>query len=40
MGTLDYCVLIVYFVVMTAIGLLCMLRVKHQEDFFLGGLDE
>ncbi|MCZ6794186.1 MAG: sodium:solute symporter family protein [Planctomycetota bacterium] len=37
MTALDYVVLIVYFVAMGVIGVLCMLRIKHQEDFFLGG---
>lgn len=36
MATLDYVILIVYFAVMTAIGILSMLKVKKQEDFFLG----
>ncbi len=36
MATLDYVILIVYFAVMTAIGILSMLTVKKQEDFFLG----
>ncbi|NQT15513.1 MAG: sodium:solute symporter family protein [Planctomycetes bacterium] len=36
MAALDYVVLVVYFVVMTLIGILSMLKVKKQEDFFLG----
>lgn len=36
MQILDYIVLVVYFLVMTAIGVLSMLAVKKQEDFFLG----
>lgn len=36
MAALDYVILILYFVVMTAIGILSMLKVKRQEDFFLG----
>lgn len=32
----DYIVLVAYFFVMTAIGVLSMLAVKKQEDFFLG----
>ena len=34
---LDYVVLIGYFALMAAIGLICMLRVKGQDDYFLGG---
>ena len=37
MTTPDYVVLVVYFLVMTAIGIASMLKVKKQEDFFLGG---
>ena len=37
MTTPDYVVLVVYFLVMTAIGIASMLKVKQQEDFFLGG---
>ncbi len=37
MTTRDYIVLIVYFLVMAAIGFASMLKVKKQEDFFLGG---
>jgi len=37
MTALDYVVLVVYFLVMTAIGIASMLKVKRQEDFFLGG---
>ena len=36
MTYLDYTVLVVYFAVMTLIGVLSMLAVKKQEDFFLG----
>jgi len=36
MTLLDYVVLVVYFAVMTLIGILSMLKVKKQEDFFLG----
>ncbi len=36
MTALDYIVLVVYFLVMTLIGLWSMLKVKKQEDFFLG----
>ncbi len=34
---LDYVVLVGYFGLMAAIGLICMLRVRSQEDYFLGG---
>ncbi len=37
MTSRDYIVLVVYFLVMTAIGKASMLKVKKQEDFFLGG---
>lgn len=37
MTPLDYVVLVVYFLVMAGIGLASMLRIKRQEDFFLGG---
>ena len=37
MTWLDYSVLIGYFVAMAVIGLLCMLKIKAQEDFFMGG---
>jgi SSS family solute:Na+ symporter len=37
METLDYVVLIAYFGVMAAIGLVSMLKIKRQEDFFMGG---
>ena len=37
MALLDYVVLAGYFVLMAAIGVICMLRVKVQEDYFLGG---
>jgi len=33
---LDYIVLLVYFLLMTGIGIASMLKVKKQEDFFLG----
>ncbi len=33
---IDYIVLIVYFLVLTGIGIYCMRSVKKQEDFFLG----
>ena len=36
MSSLDYVVLVAYFVAMTLIGILSMLKVKKQEDFFLG----
>jgi len=36
MSRLDYVVLVLYFLVMTLIGVLSMLKVKKQEDFFLG----
>ncbi len=36
MNVLDYVVLVVYFLVMTGIGVWSMLLVKKQEDFFLG----
>lgn len=34
---LDYAVLVGYFLLMALIGLICMLRVRVQEDYFLGG---
>ena len=37
MTTLDYVVLVVYFLVMAGIGLWSMSKIKKQEDFFLGG---
>ncbi len=37
MTSLDYAVLIGYFLLMAAIGFVCMRRVHGQEDFFLGG---
>ncbi len=37
MTFLDYTVLVVYFLVMAGIGVLSMLKIKKQEDFFLGG---
>ena len=37
MTTIDYIVLVVYFLAMAGIGLWCMKKVKHQEDLFLGG---
>ena len=36
MTALDYVVLALYFAAMTLIGVLSMLKVKKQEDFFLG----
>lgn len=37
MTTIDYIVLAGYFLVLGIIGVICMLRVKKQEDYFLGG---
>ncbi len=37
MTAIDYVVLVAYFLVMAGIGFLCMLKVKKQEDYFLGG---
>jgi len=37
MQTLDYIVLGGYFLLMVGIGILCSLRIKKQEDFFMGG---
>src|SRR3990172_3500345 len=37
MTSLDYAVLVVYFLAMAAIGLASMRKVKKQEDFFRGG---
>ena len=37
MTTPDYIVLLAYFAVMAAIGLISMLKIKRQEDFFMGG---
>ena len=37
MTTIDYVVLAVYFAAMAVIGLVSMLKIKKQEDFFLGG---
>ena len=37
MGFADYSVLIVYFVVLIVIGVISSLRIKKQEDFFMGG---
>ena len=37
MQTADFLVLILYFAGMMVIGVLCALRVKKQEDFFMGG---
>jgi len=37
MQTADIVVLIGYFLVMLAIGIVCALRVKKQEDYFMGG---
>lgn len=37
MVTLDYAVLIVYFLVLIVIGIITSLQIKKQEDYFLGG---
>ena len=37
MITADYIVLVVYFLIVAGIGVWSMLRVKGQEDFFMGG---
>lgn len=37
MQSLDYIVLIAYFLVMAGIGIWSMRRIKKQEDYFLGG---
>ena len=37
MQIIDVAVLIGYFLTMIAIGVLCSLRIKKQEDFFMGG---
>ena len=37
MTSLDYIVLAGYFVLMAVIGILSMLTIKRQEDFFMGG---
>jgi SSS family solute:Na+ symporter len=37
MIAIDYVVLVVYFLAMAVIGVLSMLKIKKQEDFFLGG---
>ncbi len=37
MTTLDYAVLIGYFLLMSGIGVWSMLKIKKQEDYFLGG---
>jgi len=37
MTTPDYIVLLIYFAAMAAIGLISMLKVKRQEDYFMGG---
>ncbi|MBC8870682.1 MAG: sodium:solute symporter family protein [Planctomycetes bacterium] len=37
MTTIDYVVLVVYFLAMAVIGVWSMLKIKKQEDFFLGG---
>ena len=37
MHYLDLIVLVVYFGVMIVIGIYCSRRIKHQEDYFLGG---
>ena len=36
MTKLDIAVLVAYFLLMTLIGILSMLKVKKQEDFFMG----
>ena len=37
MTTLDYLVLVVFFLTMAGIGLASMLKIQKQEDYFLGG---
>ena len=37
MTWIDISVLVLYFVVMVAIGIWSMRRVKGQEDYFMGG---
>ncbi|MFT5499043.1 MAG: SSS family solute:Na+ symporter, partial [Kiritimatiellia bacterium] len=37
MNTLDYIVLVIYFLGMAGIGVWAMRRIKKQEDFFMGG---
>ncbi len=37
MGSLDYVVLAGYFVLMILLGVVSSLRIKHQEDYFMGG---
>lgn len=37
MSGLDYAVLAGYFLLMAGIGVLCMLAIRRQEDYFLGG---
>lgn len=37
MVLMDYVVLVGYFVAMIVIGVACALRIKKQEDFFMGG---
>ncbi len=37
MTTIDYVVLVLYFAAMAVIGVVSMLKIKSQEDFFLGG---
>ena len=37
MQTLDYLVLLGYFLIMILIGWICSRRIKRQEDFFMGG---
>ena len=37
MHMLDLLVLLCYFLLMVAIGVYCSLRIKAQEDYFLGG---
>lgn len=37
MNLIDWVVLAAYCLGMLVIGILCMLRIRHQEDYFLGG---
>ena len=37
MQTLDWIVLVGYFILMAVIGVITMLRIKRQEDYFMGG---
>ena len=36
MHALDFYVLIGYFVIVIVIGVLCSLKIKEQDDFFMG----